>query len=460
LYGFAEANEPNVTLTFETKNSNGETAILYQLPPIGKWIELGKAKPDEKGLLNFSIHLDKPQRLIIIYKDRSSSNLFIKPDTDYRFYVDYDGTNVDITNENTEDVVNLFFGKWQQSNGSFTYKDQKPYELKGDEKVAAFDKEEANANLFLKDFVKKYQPDTEEYFFIESFIHNSLLGMRFNHMMDGESYENLKELVASEELNKLFNKIRLDPRFLRLSTSDYAFPLSYYTRFASVKAFVEDQGVTRYEDVSQEMYLNFIKDIPKLSIPVEIKEYLLARQISDVVQAKEMYAELMPVMQSNYPDSEYIPVLKDLFSKAHNLDGNPAPDIKGITVLGDSISLTSLKGKVVYLDFWATWCGPCRAEFPKSIELKKQFEVRDDVVFMYVSVDEETEKWQKYVKEHPELKGLHVNGYGDYREGFGKAYGIGGIPHYVLINKEGIVVESNAPRPSDERTVALIKEQL
>jgi thiol-disulfide isomerase/thioredoxin len=165
-------------------------------------------------------------------------------------------------------------------------------------------------------------------------------------------------------------------------------------------------------------------------------------------------------MQSNYPDSEYIPVLKDLFSKAHNLDGNPAPDIKGITVLGDSISLTSLKGKVVYLDFWATWCGPCRAEFPKSIELKKQFEVRDDVVFMYVSVDEETEKWQKYVKEHPELKGLHVNGYGDYREGFGKAYGIGGIPHYVLINKEGIVVESNAPRPSDERTVALIKEQL
>lgn len=283
--------------------------------------------------------------------------------------------------------------------------------------------------------------------------------MRFNWMMDGENYENLKDMVASEELNRLFNEIRLDSKFLKLSPSDIAFPLYYYTRFLSMKTFVEKHNATKWEDVSKEMYVDFIRNIPNLPIPGEIKEYLLARQISDVVQAKEMYGELMPVMQTNYPDSEHVPVLKQLFAKAHNLDGNSAPDVKGVTVLGDSVNLASLKGKVVYMDFWATWCGPCRAEFPKSIKLKKQFAGRDDVVFMYVSVDEDKEKWEKFVAENPDLKGLYINGYGNYHEGFGEAYGIAGIPHYVLINKEGIVVESNAPRPSDGRTVKLIKEQ-
>jgi thiol-disulfide isomerase/thioredoxin len=226
-----------------------------------------------------------------------------------------------------------------------------------------------------------------------------------------------------------------------------------------MKTFVEKHNATKWEDVSKEMYVDFIRNIPNLPIPGEIKEYLLARQISDVVQAKEMYGELMPAMQTNYPDSEHVPVLKQLFAKAHNLDGNSAPDVKGVTVLGDSVNLASLKGKVVYMDFWATWCGPCRAEFPKSIKSKKQSAGRDDVVFMYVSVDEDKEKWEKFVAENPDLKGLYINGYGNYHEGFGEAYGIAGIPHYVLINKEGIVIESNAPRPSDERTVKLIKEQ-
>jgi len=279
-------------------------------------------------------------------------------------------------------------------------------------------------------------------------------------MMDGKNYENLKDMVASKELNRLFNEIRLDSKFLKLSPSDIAFPLYCYTRFFSMKTFVEKHNATRWEDISKEMYVDLIHNIPNLPIPGEIKEHLLARQISDVVQAKEMYGELMPAMQTNYPDSEHIPVLKQLFAKAHNLDGNSAPDVKGVTVSGDSVNLASLKGKVVYMDFWATWCGPCRAEFPKSIELRKQFEGRNDVVFMYVSVDEDEEKWEKFVAENPDLKGLHINGYGNYREGFGETYGTAGIPHYVLINKEGIVVESNAPRPSDERTVVLIKDQL
>lgn len=115
-------------------------------------------------MLSFSIDIDKPERLTIVYKDRTSSNLFVKPDTDYYFYVDYDKPNVDITNENTDDMINLFFGKWRESNGSFTYKGKKSYELEGVDKVTAFDKEEEMAQLFLREFSVRYKPSKEEFF--------------------------------------------------------------------------------------------------------------------------------------------------------------------------------------------------------------------------------------------------------------------------------------------------------
>ncbi|ANI89180.1 hypothetical protein A9P82_07675 [Arachidicoccus ginsenosidimutans] len=79
---------------------------------------------------------------------------------------------------------------------------------------------------------------------------------------------------------------------------------------------------------------------------------------------------------------------------------NDASDIVFRDTKGKEISLSSLKGKVVFINFWATWCPPCKREIPSINQLKKSFEGNDNIVFLMVDVDKNLTKSSKYMKNH------------------------------------------------------------
>lgn len=116
------------------------------------------------------------------------------------------------------------------------------------------------------------------------------------------------------------------------------------------------------------------------------------------------------------------------------------------------------KGKVVYLDFWASWCRPCKNEMPHSATLKEKLKGKD-VVFVYISSDRSEGAWKKGVDEL-KIKGENyltsAKVYQDYNALFNVRY----IPRYILIDKNGNVVDANAKRPSNPEIVNDINKLL
>ena len=139
-------------------------------------------------------------------------------------------------------------------------------------------------------------------------------------------------------------------------------------------------------------------------------------------------------------------------------EGIAAYDFTYPDINGKNISLSDFKGKVVLVDVWATWCGPCKRELPHMQELEKEFHGKD-VVFMSVSIDEKKnyEKWMAFVKEK-ELGGVQL--FADGWSKITKDYKITGIPRFMLFDKEGKIITIDAPRPSNPKLKDLINQWL
>ncbi|MEE2680741.1 MAG: redoxin domain-containing protein [Planctomycetota bacterium] len=119
----------------------------------------------------------------------------------------------------------------------------------------------------------------------------------------------------------------------------------------------------------------------------------------------------------------------------HPTEGTPAPDFTLKTLDGsEEVTLSKLKGQVVVLDFWATWCAPCVAGLPTVDSVTRSFKNRG-VVFYAVDLREQASRVSKFM----EKKGWNFTVLMDERGDVAKAFGVGGIPHSVLIDREGVI---------------------
>lgn len=110
---------------------------------------------------------------------------------------------------------------------------------------------------------------------------------------------------------------------------------------------------------------------------------------------------------------------------------------------GDTIDFAMFKGKYVYIDMWASWCGPCCKEIPHLQKLEKELQ-NDNVAFVSISIDKDTEAWKKKMIEY----NMEGNQFVDSNNTLGQALNVRGIPFFVIYDKEGKLFMHGAPRPS------------
>lgn len=124
-------------------------------------------------------------------------------------------------------------------------------------------------------------------------------------------------------------------------------------------------------------------------------------------------------------------------------------------VHGKIVKLSDFKGKLVYIDLWATWCGPCKKEIPYLQALEEKMRGKD-VVFISISIDEKEQTWQNFLTS----RNMHGVQLIDIKSEMMKKYGFNGVPSFLLYDKNGKVIVTDAPRPSSPQAEKLIENWL
>ena len=191
----------------------------------------------------------------------------------------------------------------------------------------------------------------------------------------------------------------------------------------------------------------------------KVKSYITNAYAYDVVSSSGLDGkdELVAYFHKNVSDQKLVEKFNAICKQWEGLKaGCPSPSFNAPDINGKMVSLESLKGKYVYIDVWATWCGPCRGELPYMTKLEEQYAGKD-IHFVSLSCDSNKSAWEKRVQKG-DMKGiqLHLGTNSDFMQ----KYIINGIPRFILLDREGKIVKADAPRPSDPQTTKLFDELL
>ena len=152
----------------------------------------------------------------------------------------------------------------------------------------------------------------------------------------------------------------------------------------------------------------------------------------------KLYTETIENLHKTFPNNELVNELFGKINKVEIGEGSIAPEITLPNEAGEMVSLSSLKGKVVLIDFWASWCAPCRAEMPNLTTAYQSYKSKGFEIYS-ISLDRTREPWIE-AKNADKMTWICVH---DINGSYGGVYGVEAIPYTVLIDKDGKIIATN-----------------
>lgn len=236
-----------------------------------------------------------------------------------------------------------------------------------------------------------------------------------------------------------------------LPNPNVAFDNSFAPLFFTAMQIVKDDLTTSPSllDKLYSLYVNYKNSTLRAKVvSLVMNEFMSKYNYSEDYEAG---LALVKVATENYnlPDV----YVKNFMKYKSTIPGSPFPEgIKLADASGKVVDFSMFKGKYVYLDLWASWCGPCCQEIPYMKGLEKELKNKN-VVFVSVSCDTDVQAWKNKMKE----LGMHGHQLLDVDNTLGDALNVKGIPFYLIYDKQGNLHTYGAKRPSTGR---FLKEQL
>lgn len=259
-------------------------------------------------------------------------------------------------------------------------------------------------------------------------------------------YTGLNGFEVSEKFPKIDETIDLD------NDSDFLFSNEY-------KEFVLSKFYENIKGDGASFYISARDAIPEIKAlkSQNLKNRLIENSISDIGIENANYEKTYNDFLSLVTDSKLKESLNNNYNIAKSLyPGNASPKFDYINQKGGKTPLESLKGKYIYIDIWATWCGPCIKEIPFLQNVEKQYQDKN-IEFVSISIDaiKDQEKWSKFVIEK-QLGGIQLLADNEWHSQFMKEYTIQGVPSFILIDPSGNIISARAPKPSDPKLIELL----
>lgn len=239
---------------------------------------------------------------------------------------------------------------------------------------------------------------------------------------------------------------------LTLDTKDFDETIVYKGKGANENNYLAQKAMS---DEKFEMDLEALFDADEATF----KEALSKKKADDLkmIDGKGLDETLVNMLRPSFEQEEKF--LLDYYKQkvaAKKMEGVVSPSFDYENHKGGKTKLEDLRGKYVYIDVWATWCGPCLAEIPHLKKVEEKYHGKNiEFVSISVDTDKDHEKWKKMVVSK-ELGGIQLFADKNWTSDFIKAFGINAIPRFILIGPDGKVIKADAARPSSASLTELL----
>lgn len=252
----------------------------------------------------------------------------------------------------------------------------------------------------------------------------------------------IDNLVASTDLN--------NPKMIYLN--EFKPFVQNYTAYKLNKILKAENREIKSADEYAESYFSILKEIFVEPIVLEEVYYSFLKDFISYYGA-----ESVSTVYSDYKDitsnKQRLTELEMIFAEYNQLaPGQASIDWSFPDINGKTYSLSDFRGKYVYIDVWASWCGPCKKEIPLLKSLKEKF-ANKNIEIIGISVDDNRADWVNSINNEG-LNGVQLYA-GGWENELCEFYKITGIPRFILLDKQGKIINANADRPSGDIEIVL-----